>query len=85
MKKFLKVSRVLIGNVCLALLVSAIFARFTVSYNERIDPKYISQIMFRISFILFSINMMITIILDTKFKSKHISSANRAGRKNRVA
>lgn len=84
MKKFLKVTRFILGNVCLALLVSAIFARYTVSYNERINPIDISWIMFRISFILFSANMMITIILDTKFSSKRNQPA-KAGKKNRVA
>lgn len=71
MKKFLKVSRVLLGNVCLALLLCGVIARFTVSYNESINPKYLSGVMLKISFILFSVNMMITIILDTKFKPKH--------------
>lgn len=85
MKKFLKVSRFILGNVCLVLFISGILARFTVSYNERINLNDISWIMFRISFILFSANMMITIILDTKFGSKQVPSANRAGRNKRVA
>lgn len=84
MRKFLRVTRYILGNVCLALLVSSILARFVVSYNEKFNMVDISMMLFRISFILFSINMMITIVIDTKYPSKQSSSANRAGKK-RVA
>lgn len=83
MEKLLRKSRVLLGNICVALFIWSIVARFTTSYNPAIDPKHISSLMFRISFILFSINMMITIILDNSKQSK--KSANRAEKIRRVA
>lgn len=83
MKKLLKGTRVLLGNVCVALFIWSIVARFVKSYNPSIDSKDIASMMFRVSFILFSINMMITIILDNSKQSK--KSANRAEKIRRVA
>lgn len=83
MKKLLRRIRFILGNLCVALFVTSILGRVTKNYNPAIDLIEISSMMFRLSFILFSINMMITIILDnTKQSTK---SANRAGKIERVA
>lgn len=70
MKKSLKVSRSILGSICLAFFVCAIFARFTTSYNEKINPVVLSGIMFKVSFVLFSINMMLTIMIDNSKSTK---------------
>lgn len=83
MKNLLRTLRLLLGNVCVVLFIMSIVFRFTKNYNPHIDIKYISSMMFRISFILFSINMMITIILDNSKQSK--KATNRVAKNNRVA
>lgn len=70
MKKSLKVSRSILGSICLAFFVCAIVARFTTSYNEKINPVVLSGIMFKVSFVLFSINMMLTIMIDNSKSTK---------------
>lgn len=70
MRNLLRTLRLLLGNVCVALFIMSIVFRFTENYNPYIDIKYICSMMFRMSFILFSINMMITIILDNSKQSK---------------
>lgn len=87
--KELKKVRYYVGQLMLALLTMSIFMRFVTNMNpnNNISPMHLSNVLFWSSFILFSINLMITIcIQDIQLKSKKVrSSIYREGKRKRAA
>lgn len=82
----LKKARYYVGQAMLAILTMGIFTRFVTSGDAN-TVKLISNVLLRVSFILFSTNLMITIgIQNIQLKSKSVhSSIYREEKRKRAA
>lgn len=86
--KVFKVARYRVGQMMLAFLTTGIIARFITNFREGIVATNVSNMLLGISFILFSLNLMITIRIQSiqlNSKQSYSSKYREARRNNRVA